>query len=815
MTDSSKQHWQQVLDYLEPKAPLYCPEKSSVQQKVFLRTNAIEALFGGAAGGGKMVSISTPVPTVRGFVPMGDVHPGDFVFGPDGTVHLVMAESDVEQVDGWRLRFDDGSEIVACEEHLWKTLDASELAALTRRDPEWRARRQGKRASRATGSQGEHKSLAVAERNRVHRPATLPPPVGTIRTTAEIVATLTTASGRTNHAIPVTKALQLPARDLPIDPYVLGAWLGDGSSGQGAVTGMDHEIIDVIAERYPLRNVTMKPDNQAATFYFTDLYAALKSIGVANNKHIPHEYLWAAEHQRLALLQGLMDTDGTVAKNSGSAEFCNTNYALASGVAHLARSLGMKATIREGRAKLNGMDCGPKWTVKFVANRIVFRLPRKAHEQKIAERRTTKFRYIVAAERVEGLPMKCIRVSEPDGMYLVGEHFIPTHNSSALLMAALQYVDVPGYSALLFRKTLADLTLPGALMDRFREWMGPYEEVKWNANTYQATFPSGARIAFGYLNNKEDYLRYKGVEAQFIGMDEVTEIRESDYRYLFSRLRRPSSGPLSRVPLRMRAATNPAPNWVRQRFIVEGPSKGRVFVPSKLTDNPGIDPDSYRRALAELDPVERLRLEQGDWWATSLGSMFPRESFEIVEESDVPDYASKTARMVRFWDLAATEVSSSNPDPDWTVGTLMLFDQGIAWVLDVKRTRSRAERVEALIEETAREDGRVTSIRMEQEPGSAGKALIDQYARYILPGYDVQGIRSTGDKISRARPFASAVANGNVRVVGGTWLTDWLDEFSAFPEATNHDDQVDSAVGAFTYLAGLGLPQRKRAVLIL
>ena len=175
--------------------------------------------------------------------------------------------------------------------------------------------------------------------------------------------------------------------------------------------------------------------------------------------------------------------------------------------------------------------------------------------------------------------------------------------SSAILMAALQYVDIPGYSALLFRRTLQDLTLPGALMDRFREWIAPHDEIRWNANTYTATFPSGARIGFGYLNNKDDYLRYKGVELQFIGMDEVTEIRESDYRYLFSRLRRPSSGPLSQVPLRMRCASNPAPNWVRQRFLVEGNEYGRVFVPSKLTDNPGIDPDSYRRALQELDPI--------------------------------------------------------------------------------------------------------------------------------------------------------------------------------------------------------------------
>jgi len=385
--------------------------------------------------------------------------------------------------------------------------------------------------------------------------------------------------------------------------------------------------------------------------------------------------------------------------------------------------------------------------------------------------------------------------------------------SSALLMAALQYVDVPGYSAILFRRTFADLSLPGALMDRFRTWAGMHDDIHWNNNSFIATFPSGARVSFGYLNNTGDYLRYKGSEFQFIGMDEVTEIRESDYRYLFSRLRRPATGPLASVPLRMRCASNPAPNWVRQRFIVEGQEKGRIFVPSRLTDNPGIDADSYRQALSALDPVERRRLEEGDWWSTTLGSMFDRTLVVIVDSEELPTTTS-SARVVRFWDLAATEPSQSTPDPDWTVGTLMMFDAGIAYVLDVKKKRVKADKVEQFIAQTAYEDGVTVPIRMEQEPGSSGKAIVDQFARYVLPGFDFGAIRSTGDKITRARPFAAALANGNLRVVRGAWLGDWLDELSAFPESAPHDDQVDSATGAFNYLTGLGLPQRKKVSIV-
>jgi predicted phage terminase large subunit-like protein len=237
-------------------------------------------------------------------------------------------------------------------------------------------------------------------------------------------------------------------------------------------------------------------------------------------------------------------------------------------------------------------------------------------------------------------------------------------------------------------------------------------------------------------------------------------------------------------------------------------------VPSKLTDNPGIDADSYRQALQALDPVERRRLEMGDWWSTTLGTLFERESVIILDNNEVPPLTS-SARVVRYWDLAATEPTNSYPDPDYTVGTLMLFDQGIAYVLDVKRFRLKGEKVEQKIAQTAYEDGVTVPIRMEQEPGSSGKALMDQYARYVLPGYDFEAYRSTGDKVTRARPFAAAMANGNVRVVRGPWLTDWLDEFSSFPEACDHDDQVDSAVGAFTYLTGLGLPQRKRVAIVI
>jgi hypothetical protein len=125
--------------------------------------------------------------------------------------------------------------------------------------------------------------------------------------------------------------------------------------------------------------------------------------------------------------------------------------------------------------------------------------------------------------------------------------------SWALLAAALQYVDHPGYAAILFRRTFADLNLPGALIPRSKEWLYPHlGERAWNDQRARWTFPSGATLTFGYLQHGDDHLRYQGAEFTFIGVDEASQIRESQLRYLFSRLRKPEHGPLANVPLRMR-----------------------------------------------------------------------------------------------------------------------------------------------------------------------------------------------------------------------------------------------------------------------
>lgn len=364
--------------------------------------------------------------------------------------------------------------------------------------------------------------------------------------------------------------------------------------------------------------------------------------------------------------------------------------------------------------------------------------------------------------------------------------------SDAGLMAALRYVDVPGYSAGIFRRTFADLALPNALMDRARRWLAG-TEAKWNDQSHSWRFPSGATLTFGYLQDPGDELRYQGSEFQFLFFDELTQLREDQYRYLISRVRRLSN---SAVPLQVASGTNPGGpghEWVMQRFLTEGVANGRAFIPARLRDNPHLDQESYERGLQQLDPVRRAQLLDGDWTVRQPGNLFRREWFPIV------DAPPPNLRMIRRWDMAATEPRPGT-DPDWTAGALVGIADGRYYIVNIRKLRGTPQQVEEAIRHTASVDSRQVPVRMEQEPGSSGVTVIDHYRRRVLVGYDFQGVRSTGSKVSRASIVSSAAQAGNVALVRGPWLNDFLDEIEAFPQGS-HDDQVDAVSGAFEDLA--------------
>lgn len=365
--------------------------------------------------------------------------------------------------------------------------------------------------------------------------------------------------------------------------------------------------------------------------------------------------------------------------------------------------------------------------------------------------------------------------------------------SSALLAAGLQFCQTPGYNALIIRSKLQDLTQPGCLIPVSHEWLGD-TDARWRGDTNEWFFPSGAVMKFGYLDSEDDKYNFRSAEYAYIGIDEASTVLPAGYTYLFSRLRtRINTG----IPVRFRAGSNPggrAHEFLRDRFFVEGPThKGpngepqpRIYIPSFLRDNAHLDYNEYLGSLHELDPVTKAQLLNGDWSARSAG-LFKREWFGMV-----PVRPPNVRNWVRFWDLAAT-TPKSGTDPDYTAGVLIGMADGVIYIADVKRDRISPRNIESMIRNTAAQDGRSVRIRMEEEKGSAGKNLIDHYARHILPGFDFAGVKPTGDPYTLAGPLASAAQLGNVQLVRAAWNMPFLEELDIFPNEGAHDDQVKAA----------------------
>jgi dUTPase len=279
--------------------------------------------------------------------------------------------------------------------------------------------------------------------------------------TAEIAASLKVGIEYNWH-VAQTGAVQYPERELPIDPYVLGVWLGDGTSSNARVTTADAEILEELTlAGYGVRKANSRlaylvgagsePQvHDAVTGRFTandSLHSTLRAVGLLANKHVPRDYLEASVEQRRALLHGLMDTDGYVDK-WGRCELTTVKRHLADAYHELIAGLGFRPVIATKRAMLDGRDCGPKYDVTFTPDEPVFRLPRKLARQKVTGR-FKKGRSIVAVNEVDTVPVRCIQVRNRRGAYLITRSFIPTHNSSLgrlglIVHATAGFVD-PGF----------------------------------------------------------------------------------------------------------------------------------------------------------------------------------------------------------------------------------------------------------------------------------------------------------------------------------------------------------------------------------
>jgi predicted phage terminase large subunit-like protein len=387
--------------------------------------------------------------------------------------------------------------------------------------------------------------------------------------------------------------------------------------------------------------------------------------------------------------------------------------------------------------------------------------------------------------------------------------------SWALLAAALLYADEPRYRALLLRRTYADLRQPGSLMDMADEWLSHTDAVRKD-NGREWWFPSGARLVFGYLANENHKLRYQSAAFHFVGFDELTQFTNTQYRYLFSRVRRKKGDRSTDIPLRVRSASNPGGpghEWVKADFIdgMQDPliHAQRLFIPAKMEDNPHLDRESYLLNLARLDPVTRRQLEHGDWGVRPAGNFFLMDRAPVVTTQDsVADWSTTRVLRCRAWDLAASETG------DWAVGVRVARDavSGRWAVEDVARVRAEPDSLFKVLRATAEADGPDLPQVIEEEGGSGGKISMKALREGPFFGHPVYPVKPTNSKLNRAMHPASLVAAGSVELRPGAWVPEFRDELGAFPEV-NHDDQVDAFshavnwISRFTNVVGPSVPK--------
>ena len=342
---------------------------------------------------GKALDLDTYVPTPDGATTMGALQAGDRVIGGDGNPCTVTGTYRVMTGhDCYRVTFKGGAQVVADADHLW--------LVETYRDRYYNRHYKGGRA-----------------------------PV--VMTTRDMIPSVRYAGmrGRTrNYGIAVAKTSYSDQQSaLPVDPYALGYWLGDGISKSGAITTADPEVLTHYAGAgYQITDWADTRAGQASTYGILGLYRDLRLAGVLRNKHVPVQYLRAPAADRLAIVQGLMDSDGYVSER-GQCEFGSKLPHLADALVELLCSLGIKASAPRGKV-VNGTTY---WLVKFTTTEPVFRLQRKL-DRLPASYRDADYWLIESIEPVESVPVRCISVDSPDRTYMVTRHHIATHNTGIL-----------------------------------------------------------------------------------------------------------------------------------------------------------------------------------------------------------------------------------------------------------------------------------------------------------------------------------------------------------------------------------------------
>lgn len=507
---------------------------------------------------GKALSLDTEIPTPGGWRLMRDIHVGDTVFGRDGKPSTVLVESPIFDKPMYRVTLDDGATVDASEDHIW-TVQTKDTK--NHEDGGWFERTTAQMAGRVL--------IKRRDGRREYR-----------------------------YRVPMNSAVEYPESDLPIDPYLLGAWLGDGTSKNATITISETDIPEMVRlfsergeeltrlvtkDRAPMFRIGQATRGR---YDHDTFYSRLRDLGVIRNKHIPDAYMVASVQQRWELLRGLMDTDGSCFKN-GECEFAQKHKALCEQVLELCSSLGIKARMHTKEATCNGVPAGIAYRVTFFTDsaRPCFNMERKRSRLKASIAYRTTYKEITSIERIPDAPSKCIAIDNESHLYLAGRRYTPTHNTGAcdpretwglvqrgerILHTAQEY----GTSKIAFDRLRAKF---GAKRNdpfaKFPELNALVDRYTTSANQMVLDLKNGGHIEFRTRGNSDDVAR--GGTFDLVVVDEAQSYTaEQDAALSPLNSAAPSGSPQT---ILMGTVPNP-----------ERPHKGEVFAALRaaMVDNP-------------------------------------------------------------------------------------------------------------------------------------------------------------------------------------------------------------------------------------
>lgn len=378
-------------------------------------------------GIGKALRVSSNVVTPEGYKQIGDIKLGDLVACRDGSFAPVIGVYDQGIKDTYKVCFDDETSVICSKEHLW-----------TVQTKEDRTKRKGNNKHKANDGK-RHRTIELQEMfDKLY--------IGKDKAL--------------NYSIDYCEPVQFSKKELPLNPYLLGILIGDGCCGKGnvTITNIEEDIINKIKNTLPdgdkLVHYTKKEMGISKSHFDGDCSytkQALKELGLvgccANSKFIPKKYMLSDVNDRIALLQGLIDSDGYVADSGTTIEYSTVSKQLANDIRELVLSLGGRAILqsRKGRYKKDNeiFECQTNYRIYISFGNYVIPCSSKKHLLKYKKKERCNKKYITKIEYHGKEECRCIMVDHPEHLYLTDD-FIVTHNTVLGEFAfAYQYIMHP------------------------------------------------------------------------------------------------------------------------------------------------------------------------------------------------------------------------------------------------------------------------------------------------------------------------------------------------------------------------------------